>query len=451
MVPDHDCVPGLERAVTLSEYAKLEGLREADVLATIGQLKIPAAYFRGQWFVEAPPNCETRLAQLRAKQRSPDNGDYANNKQESIPELLSWLRERSAKHEHTQARSEPERAHPEAPPEPQRGYGFSELPRADHIDQHVDLAQPSAAGHHPQRVDVLEYPQPPQPASDTPETPRPQPVDYGLTFDDLDLYYGKGGSGWRCKLSNGEGLVPCYGRRETDKYKNGKRWFRILPWLKDKGNNLAALAVWALIISILMMLNKDQRLNGVITFGVGSLITFCGLLPGVVHRRLREKASPALESYWQALDKHLTQKAAVAEAAEKAKRDADLRRRSYWTILDGYEFERATAEVLNKHQFNPRVTPGSGDGGIDIEVTRNGLKGVVQCKAHVACAGPHVVRDLYGVIHHSGADFGIIVSRGGFSRGAVDFAREKPILFVDTSDLIAMQEGRASAFSRKDS
>ena len=86
-------------------------------------------------------------------------------------------------------------------------------------------------------------------------------------------------------------------------------------------------------------------------------------------------------------------------------------------------------------------------------MTRGGLKGVVQCKAHVACVGPHVVRDLYGVIHHWGADFGIIVSRGGFSRGAIDFARDKPILFLDVSDLIAMQEGRdvlARAFSRND-
>jgi restriction endonuclease len=55
----------------------------------------------------------------------------------------------------------------------------------------------------------------------------------------------------------------------------------------------------------------------------------------------------------------------------------------------------------------------------------------------------------YGVIHHSRADFGIIVSRGGFTKGAVEFARDKPILFLDISDLIAMQEGRnvlAAAF-----
>src|SRR4029077_15733764 len=106
-------------------------------------------------------------------------------------------------------------------------------------------------------------------------------------------------------------------------------------------------------------------------------------------------------------------------AARDAARDAELRKRSYWECLDGYAFERATAEVLQRHQFSPRVTPGSADGGIDIEVTRNGLKGVVQCKAHVACVGPHVVRDLYGVIQHCGAEFGIIVSRGGFPRGAL--------------------------------
>ena len=35
----------------------------------------------------------------------------------------------------------------------------------------------------------------------------------------------------------------------------------------------------------------------------------------------------------------------------------------------------------------------------------------------------------YGVIHHSRADFGIIVSRGGFTKGAVEFARDKPILY----------------------
>jgi hypothetical protein len=81
VVPDYDCVPGLERPVTLSEYAKLEGLREADVLAVIGQFKIPAVFFRGQWFVEAPPNCQGRLAQLRDAKQPLDNAEKATHEQ----------------------------------------------------------------------------------------------------------------------------------------------------------------------------------------------------------------------------------------------------------------------------------------------------------------------------------------------------------------------------------
>src|SRR5205823_11001559 len=198
---------------------------------------------------------------------------------------------------------------------------------------------------------------------------------------------------------------------------------------------------------------EDSRLLGFILLGFGLACMVCAILPRVLLKQLRTRASSGLEAYWQAVDRYDKEKAAAEEAAREAARDAELRKRSYREFLDGYAFETATAEVPQRHQFNPRVTPGSGDGGIDIDVIRGGLKGVVQCKAHVACVGPHVVRDLYGVIHHCGASFGIIVSRGGFTRGAIDFARDKPILFLDTDDLIAMQEGRdvlAEAFTRTD-
>src|SRR5262249_30314624 len=72
MIPDHVCVPGLDRAVTVREYAHLKGLSEAQVLTFIYELKIrKAAYFRGQWFIEAPRNSEARLAQLRGEQPPP--------------------------------------------------------------------------------------------------------------------------------------------------------------------------------------------------------------------------------------------------------------------------------------------------------------------------------------------------------------------------------------------
>jgi len=148
------------------------------------------------------------------------------------------------------------------------------------------------------------------------------------------------------------------------------------------------------------------------------------IVPGAVIAYQRKHLCAGLqafEAFEEALRRHKLYEIAVYEAQQALLK----RKRSYWERLDGYEFERETAEVLKRYQFNPFVTRGSGDGGVDIEVTRNGLKGVVQCKAHVACVGPSVVRDLYGVIHHCGAAFGIIVSRGGFTRGAHDFRRRQ--------------------------
>ena len=285
----------------------------------------------------------------------------------------------------------------------------------------------------------------------------PQPIDYGLTRDEthhglLQVY----GQKFWAKMPNcedGGGNVP---RAFYFRYKQGD-WVGF--W---SGWGFAIyLLLYTLVFAWFAAANPNIR-GGTWTWdNPNAYIAFfsamifpgflpCGIIFGIVHsiresRKQKQPLSANMLAFLKALDGHKQYRA--------AQHDAEMRKRSYWECLDGYAFERATAEVLNKHQFNPRVTPGSGDGGIDIEVTKNSLKGVVQCKAHVAGAGPHVVRDLYGVIHHCGADFGIIVSRGGFTQGAVEFGRNKPILFLDTSDLIAMQEGRdvlASAFSRED-
>jgi restriction system protein len=282
----------------------------------------------------------------------------------------------------------------------------------------------------------------------------PQPVDYGMTYKETFHALWVGGD----KQFRDE--LPKTEFREF-RYKQGE-------WVNSKDVWKVTLTVWLALYLLgfagFVALNPNLpgggwTLNNARAVQVFFLLMVMpGFFPGwpivsvivegVVESYKKRHPSTGLLAFRQALRLHKLYAAAKGEADE-----AELRKRSYWAFLDGYAFERATAEVLRKHQFNPRVTPGSADGGVDIEVTRNGLKGVVQCKAHVACVGPHVVRDLYGVIHHCGASFGIIVSRGGFTRGAVEFARDKPILFLDTDDLIAMQGGRdvlAAAFAPRD-
>jgi HJR/Mrr/RecB family endonuclease len=263
-------------------------------------------------------------------------------------------------------------------------------------------------------------------------TERPEPIDYGLSRDDVYVHCG------RYPLDDGL------------KYAEN-RW----------GPGLIFVLIFAYVFVCLGLLyvGAFRWWGWPQAMIIAALTTVCLLVfladPGerCVDAYRRKRSKPGYLRYQKAVELHELYQSAAQAAAHEAEQAILRRKRSYWTMLDGYEFERATAEVLKRHQFNPRVTPGSADGGIDIEVTRNGLKGVVQCKAHLACVGPHVVRDLYGVLHHSGADFGIVVSRGGFTQGAIDFARGKPILFLDVSDLIAMQQGRdvlAAAFGRSE-
>jgi HJR/Mrr/RecB family endonuclease len=254
-------------------------------------------------------------------------------------------------------------------------------------------------------------------------------VDYGLSYGDVRLH-----RGYRFSLKND----LTYAK---DQWQPGLLVLFTLAFVCAFAGYcaLGVLPSWGFLQTMLI-----AALSSVMLWGI-----LLGVSESCFNAYRRRKSRSAHSRYQDALQLHELYQSTAQAAAHEAKQAILRKKRSYWEVLDGYEFERATAEVLRKHQFMATVTRGSGDGGVDIEVTRNGLRGVVQCKAHVACAGPNVVRDLYGVIHHCGAAFGIVVSRGGFSQGAINFARDKPILFLNTDDLIAMQEGRdvlAAAF-----
>jgi len=252
----------------------------------------------------------------------------------------------------------------------------------------------------------------------------PQPVDYGLTRDDLDLDTER--RGYR---------VP-----DELRYKEGRRWWGRFLARGKRGYKAFGAAFWLLVFGVLAATGKgnENRTWAIILLGLGSACLLYAIVPAAVIGYQRKKANPGILAFNQALHLHRLHEIAAHEAAQEQLK----LKRSYWERLNGYQFETATAEVLRKHHFNAAVTRGSGDGGVDINAARSGFSGIVQCKAHVASVGPHVVRDLWGVIHHTKTDFGIIVSRGGFTKGAVEFARDKPIYFLDTDDLVAMQEGR---------
>ncbi len=158
MVPDHLCVPGLDRPVTVSEYAKLKGVREADVLAFIHELKIRSAYFRGQWWVEAPRNCEARLAQLRGD-HPPDSRQNPHTPNEDA-RVLNSPRATVKTKEETPPNSEVERLR-------------VQFVKSDWRYNRLTPAQQEAL------LKTTKY------------AVRPEPIDYGLSRNDICLHHGR--------------------------------------------------------------------------------------------------------------------------------------------------------------------------------------------------------------------------------------------------------------------
>ncbi len=117
--------------------------------------------------------------------------------------------------------------------------------------------------------------------------------------------------------------------------------------------------------------------------------------------------------------------------------------KEFWLSLSGIQFEAELAAVFRRAGFRAELTAISGDKGVDIWLYTNRGKEIVQCKAHSGPIGPAVARELYGTLQHFSAPAAILASTSGFTKGVRVFARNKPIVLMDLSDIIALQ-GRNS-------
>ena len=106
------------------------------------------------------------------------------------------------------------------------------------------------------------------------------------------------------------------------------------------------------------------------------------------------------------------------------------------------DFERVIGAAFRRQGFNVTELGGNGpDGGIDLVLTKDGRRQLVQCKHWKEWkVGVAVVRELMGVMSAQSAVGGYVITSGQFTRDAKDFARDTGITLIDGSalgDLIA--------------
>ncbi|MGB7293781.1 MAG: restriction endonuclease [Thermodesulfobacteriota bacterium] len=112
----------------------------------------------------------------------------------------------------------------------------------------------------------------------------------------------------------------------------------------------------------------------------------------------------------------------------------------FWRKLSGRGFERELANIYSKQGYEVSLTPITDDRGIDIVLQKDRKYIIVQCKAHKKPVGPAIARELYGTLISAGAHEAHLASTSGFSKGTIDFVKDKPIKLVGLETIIHMQK-----------
>jgi restriction system protein len=104
------------------------------------------------------------------------------------------------------------------------------------------------------------------------------------------------------------------------------------------------------------------------------------------------------------------------------------------------EFEMLLSEAFRLDGYAVKETGGQGaDGGVDLELRRDGETYLVQCKHWKAFkVDVTVVRELYGVMAARGASGGYVVTSGRFTSEAQEFARGRNVRLMDGAEVLGM-------------
>ncbi|MFJ9111512.1 restriction endonuclease [Streptomyces sp. NPDC102283] len=187
------------------------------------------------------------------------------------------------------------------------------------------------------------------------------------------------------------------------------------------------------------------------------LLVLLGFVVAVLVLRRRRRARRVAETVADAAYGIVDAGLAELDAAEAARAEAraqalpELPEPAHpvdYAQLDPYAFEEAVAELCRRHGCaDAEVVGGAGDLGADVlATTPDGRRLVVQCKRYGPDnrAGSQDLQRFGGTCYAvHGADVALVVSTGGFTEPALDYADQCAILCYGPEELAAWSEGAA--------
>ncbi|WP_293367430.1 restriction endonuclease [Nevskia sp.] len=149
---------------------------------------------------------------------------------------------------------------------------------------------------------------------------------------------------------------------------------------------------------------------------------------------------------------HATRSARTAYQAEKPTASVaavePASKPTVWSLelirsLDWKRFEELVAAYWRACDYRAETTGRGADGGVDVLLYKPSnpeqVLGVIQCKSRAdQDIGVSIVRELFGVMHHTKASLGVLATTSGFTVDARAFANGKHLKLLDGPALLQL-------------
>lgn len=131
----------------------------------------------------------------------------------------------------------------------------------------------------------------------------------------------------------------------------------------------------------------------------------------------------------------------VVTRAIKAAKVAKAMVTDDYDYMTGEEFEEFCADILRGNGYtNVEVTKASGDHGIDVLASKDGLRYAIQCKRYSKAVGNKAVQEAYSGKAIYKADVAVVMSNMDFTSQAIDDARKLGVELWDRNKIYSLQK-----------
>lgn len=104
-------------------------------------------------------------------------------------------------------------------------------------------------------------------------------------------------------------------------------------------------------------------------------------------------------------------------------------------LMTGYEFENFIAELFSKTGYQTEVTKASGDQGIDVIVSKNGIKIGIQTKCYSGVVSNRAIQEAVAGKNFYRLDRAMVITNSSFTKSAQKLARANSIVLWDRNTL----------------